>query len=47
MYQDELAEIWQQQSQYFSHLPEDFMADYKGINQIIFYQRPLKLKQDR
>ena len=41
MYLDELAKIWQQQSQYFSHLPEEFMADNKGIKQIIFYQRPL------
>lgn len=47
MYLDELAKIWQQQSQYFSHLPEEFMADNKGIKQIIFYQRPLKLKPDR
>jgi len=47
MYQDELNKIWQQQSQYFSQLPDDFMADHKGIKQIIFYQRPLKLKADR
>lgn len=47
MYQDELTEIWQQQSQYFSHLPADFMEDKKGVKQIIFYQRPLKLKKDR
>ncbi len=47
MYQDELACIWQQQSQYFSHLPDAFMEDRKGIKQIIFYQRPLKLKEDR
>ncbi len=47
MYQDELEQIWQQQSQYFTHLPNDFMADNKGIKQIIFYQRPLKLKKDR
>ncbi|MCK4840433.1 MAG: type II CRISPR RNA-guided endonuclease Cas9 [Methylococcales bacterium] len=47
MYQDELEQIWQQQSQYFSHLPDDFMFDNKGIKQIIFYQRPLKLKEDR
>ena len=47
MYQDELAEVWQQQSQYFPHLPDDFMEDKKGVKQIIFYQRPLKLKKDR
>lgn len=47
MYQDELELIWQQQNQYFSHLPDDFMAKDKGIKQIIFYQRPLKLKKDR
>ncbi|MFK5915727.1 MAG: type II CRISPR RNA-guided endonuclease Cas9, partial [Woeseiaceae bacterium] len=28
-------------------LPSDFMEDNKGIKQIIFYQRPLKLKEDR
>ena len=47
MYQEELEKIWQHQSQYFTHLPDDFMADNKGIKQIIFYQRPLKLKKDR
>ena len=47
MYQDELEQVWQQQSQYFDYLPEDFMENNKGIKQIIFYQRPLKLKQDR
>lgn len=47
MYQDELEQIWQQQNQYFLHLPDDFMLDNKGIKQIIFYQRPLKLKKDR
>lgn len=47
MYQDELEKIWQQQSQYFPHLPDDFMQEKKGIKQIIFYQRPLKLKNDR
>ena len=47
MYQDELVLIWQQQSQYFSHLPSDFMAKDKGILAIIFYQRPLKLRKDR
>ena len=47
MYQNELEQVWQQQSQYFDYLPEDFMENNKGIKQIIFYQRPLKLKQDR
>ncbi|MDC9727486.1 MAG: type II CRISPR RNA-guided endonuclease Cas9, partial [Candidatus Thioglobus sp.] len=47
MYQDELKLIWKQQSQYFSHLPSDFMQKNKGILAIIFYQRPLKLKKDR
>lgn len=47
MYQDELLQIWQKQSQYFINLPNDFMADNKGVKQIIFYQRPLKLKEDR
>lgn len=47
MYQDELVQIWHKQSQYFTHLPDDFMADNQGIKQIIFYQRPLKLKKDR
>lgn len=47
MCQDELTEIWQQQKQYFDNLPDDFMTDHKGIKQIIFYQRPLKLKKDR
>jgi len=47
MYQDELTEIWKQQNQYFNQLPNDFMANNKGIKQIIFYQRPLKLKEDR
>ena len=47
MYQDELEKIWEKQKQYFSHLPEDFMQDNKGIKQIIFYQRPLKLRKDR
>lgn len=47
MYKDELEQIWQQQAQYFSHLPDDFMQDKKGVKQIIFYQRPLKLKADR
>jgi CRISPR-associated endonuclease Csn1 len=47
MYKDELNKIWQQQKQYFIDLPDDFMAENKGIKQIIFYQRPLKLKKDR
>ena len=47
MYQEELELIWQQQNQYFNHLPDDFMTKDKGIKQIIFYQRPLKLKKDR
>lgn len=47
MYQDEINAIWEKQSQYFTHLPNDFMDDNKGIKQIIFYQRPLKLKKDR
>jgi CRISPR-associated endonuclease Csn1 len=49
MYQDELAQIWQQQRHYFSHLPDDFMSEDNstGVKQIIFYQRPLKLKKDR
>ena len=47
MYQDELALIWKEQEQYFSHLPTDFMSRDQGVLQIIFYQRPLKLKKDR
>ncbi len=47
MYQDELSLIWQQQEQHFPELPEDFMQKDKGIQEIIFYQRPLKLKKDR
>ena len=47
MYQDELTKIWEKQSPYFMHLPDDFMADNKGIKRIIFYQRPLKFKKDR
>ncbi|MDP1557776.1 MAG: type II CRISPR RNA-guided endonuclease Cas9 [Nitrosomonas sp.] len=47
MYQDELAQIWQQQNRYFKHLPDDFMLDNQGVKKIIFYQRPLKLKKDR
>ena len=47
MYEEELDLIWETQRQYFSHLPDDFMDKDKGIKQIIFYQRPLKLKKDR
>jgi CRISPR-associated endonuclease Csn1 len=47
MYQDELALIWERQRQHFEHLPDDFMAKDQGIKQIIFYQRPLKLKKAR
>lgn len=47
MYQDELALIWKQQSRHFNYLPDDFMQDKRGVKQIIFYQRPLKLKKDR
>ena len=47
MYQDELELIWQKQSEYFSDLPDEFMTKEKGIKDIIFYQRPLKLKKDR
>ena len=47
MYQDELALIWIEQEQYFSHLPTDFMSKDQGVLQIVFYQRPLKLKKDR
>lgn len=47
MYQDELKLIWEQQSQFFPELPEEFMLDKKGLKEIIFYQRPLKLKKDR
>ena len=47
MYQDELTKIWEKQSPYFMHLPDDFMADNKGVKRIIFYQRPLKFKKDR
>ena len=47
MYQYELEQIWKEQNPYFSHLPDDFMTDGKGVKEIIFYQRPLKLKKDR
>ena len=47
MYQDELDLIWQQQSQYFSDLPDEFMEKGEGIKDIIFYQRPLKLNKNK
>ena len=47
MYKDELDSIWQKQKSFFEHLPADFMAEKKGVQDIIFYQRPLKLKKDR
>lgn len=47
MYKYELEKIWEQQKKHFTNLPDDFMADNKGIKDIIFYQRPLKLKKDR
>ncbi|SMN00197.1 CRISPR-associated protein, Csn1 family [uncultured Candidatus Thioglobus sp.] len=47
MYKDELNLIWQRQQQYFSNLPSDFMEDNKGVKDIIFYQRRLRLKKDR
>lgn len=47
MYQYELNTIWQKQQPFFEHLPADFMVDKKGVWEIIFYQRPLKLKKDR
>ncbi len=47
MYQEELALIWKNQQQYFSHLPDDFMQKDKGVLAVIFYQRPLKLREDR
>ncbi len=46
MYQDELQLIWKKQKKYFGHLPDNFMEDKKGVKQIIFYQRPLKLKKN-
>ena len=42
-----MAQIWREQKNHFSRLPNDFMADNQGIKKIIFYQRPLKLKKDR
>jgi len=47
MYKNELSLIWEKQKHYFANLPDDFMAKNKGIHQIIFYQRPLKLRKDR
>ena len=47
MYQYELEQIWKKQKPHFPHLPDDFMTDGKGVKEIIFYQRPLKLKKDR
>ena len=47
MYIEELHLIWAAQEQHFKHLPADFMVKNEGVLQIIFYQRPLKLKKDR
>ena len=47
MYEEELKQIWERQAPYFKDLPDDFMADKRGVKQIIFYQRPLKLRKDR
>ncbi len=47
MYQKELQQIWAKQAPYFTYLPDDFMADNKGVIKIIFYQRPLKLRKER
>jgi CRISPR-associated endonuclease Csn1 len=47
MYQDELDLLWSCQAKFFSHLPDDFMEKDKGVQKIIFYQRPLKLNKDR
>ncbi len=44
MYKDELTQIWHTQQQYFKHLPDNFISE---IENIIFYQRPLKLKKYR
>jgi CRISPR-associated endonuclease Csn1 len=44
MYRDELALIWQQQTQYHSVLTD---AVKQHVEAIIFYQRPLKLNPDR
>lgn len=44
MYRDELELIWQQQKQYHPVLTDEVKEE---IEQIIFYQRPLKLRADR
>jgi CRISPR-associated endonuclease Csn1 len=44
MYRDELDLIWQQQKQHHSVLTDEVKEE---IEQIIFYQRPLKLRADR
>ena len=44
MYRDELDLIWQQQKQHHSVLTDEIKEE---IEQIIFYQRPLKLRADR
>lgn len=47
MYQDEIEKIWQVQNKYFTNLPDNFMLKNQGVKEIIFYQRPLKLKKNR
>jgi CRISPR-associated endonuclease Csn1 len=47
MYLEEIETIWAVQAHYFQHLPSNFMQDNEGVKQIIFYQRPLKLRKDR
>lgn len=44
MYRDELELIWNKQREFHSVLSDDV---YEQIENIIFYQRPLKLKEDR
>lgn len=44
MYRHELHEIWNKQKEYHSQLSED---NLERIEEIIFFQRPLKLKADR
>jgi len=44
MYQDELNEIWQEQKKHHVVLTENVKEQ---VEQIIFFQRPLKLKADR
>ena len=44
MYSEELDQIWQKQKQYHDVLTEETKDQ---IEEIIFYQRPLKLKADR